>query len=215
MCLSFAAGLGGISPSFAQSVSPAGPTEPAFADKEGKELHAFHIIGSAPKVDGRLDDEAWTLADTISGFTQIDPDNMAPATERTTVQVAFDNRYVYVAVHCLFKNPADVATGLGRRDNIPRSDRTEHQLRSPARSSDRLHVPGECVGRPGGFHVLRRQPHQLRLRRRVGCLGAGASRRMERRAANSVLPAALQRAAGRERRSGASTWSARMRRRAR
>jgi len=48
---------------------------------------------------------------------------MSPASERTTVQVAFDNRYVYVGVHCFFKNPSDVATGLGRRDNIPRSDR--------------------------------------------------------------------------------------------
>ncbi len=50
---------------------------------------------------------------------------MARATERTTVQVAYDDRYVYIAVHCLFKNPSDVVTGLGRRDNIPRSDQLE------------------------------------------------------------------------------------------
>ncbi len=45
-------------------------------------------------MDGRLDDEAWGLADSIDGFTQIDPDNMSAATERTTVQVAYDDRYI-------------------------------------------------------------------------------------------------------------------------
>ena len=122
VCLALACGLATASSVLAQSTAAPSPTEPAFADKEGKELRAFHVIGAAPKIDGRLDDEAWRLADTIEDFTQIDPDNMAPPTERTTVQVAYDDRYVYVAVHCFFKNPTDVATGLGRRDNIPRSD---------------------------------------------------------------------------------------------
>jgi hypothetical protein len=99
--------------------------EPAAADKAGKELHAFHITGTPPRVDGRLDDETWTKAASIEEFTQINPDNMAPATERTLAQVAYDERYVYVAVHCFFRNPSEVVTGLGRRDNIPRSDRLE------------------------------------------------------------------------------------------
>ncbi|HTL01478.1 MAG TPA: DUF5916 domain-containing protein [Vicinamibacterales bacterium] len=115
--------LGAARNAAAQAPSASGPAEPAFADKEGKSLRAFHLVSSVPKVDGRLDDEAWTLADSIGDFTQIDPDNMAPATERTTVQVAFDSRYLYVAVHCFLKDPATVATGLGRRDNIPNSDR--------------------------------------------------------------------------------------------
>src|SRR3954471_2328169 len=89
------------SPLHAQVTSASTPTEPGFADKEGKQLHAFHLTAAAPHIDGRLDDEVWTLAEAIDGFTQIDPDNMAPATQRTTVQVAYDSRYVYVAVHCL------------------------------------------------------------------------------------------------------------------
>jgi hypothetical protein len=115
VCAGFALLTAGESPARAQSSAASAPTEPA--------LHAFHVAGAAPHIDGRLDDEAWALAETVDGFAQIDPDNMMPATERTTVQVAYDQRYVYVAVHCFFRNPADVATGLGRRDNIPRSDR--------------------------------------------------------------------------------------------
>jgi Domain of unknown function (DUF5916)/Carbohydrate family 9 binding domain-like len=121
VCL--ASGLAAVSPAGAQVTAASSPTEPAFADKEGKELHAFRIVGTAPSVDGQLDDEVWRLADSIGSFVQLDPDNMAPATERTTVQVAYDNSYVYVGVHCFFRNPSDVQTGLGRRDNIPRSDR--------------------------------------------------------------------------------------------
>jgi hypothetical protein len=121
VCLALLLGLAFAVAARAQG-SP-GPAEPAFADKAGKELHAFHITGTAPSIDGRLDDEVWQLAQSADDFVQIDPNNMAPATERTTVQVAYDARYLYVAVHCFSRNPAGVTPGLGRRDNFPQSDR--------------------------------------------------------------------------------------------
>ncbi len=119
--LGLLAGLAHAAPARAQSAARS--AEPAVADKEGKELRAFHITGTAPRVDGRLDDEVWKLAASIDDFVQMDPDNMAPATERTTAQVAYDDRYIYVAVHCYYKDPSQVSAGLGRRDNFPRSDR--------------------------------------------------------------------------------------------
>jgi hypothetical protein len=114
-------GLAVAVPARAQSTER--PAEPASADKEGKTFHAFYITGAAPRLDGRLDDEVWKLAESISDFAQMDPDNMAPATERTTVQVAYDARYIYVGVRCFSWDPSQVSTGLGRRDNFPRSDR--------------------------------------------------------------------------------------------
>src|SRR5436305_964800 len=33
--------------------------EPVVPEKAGKELHAYRIKGSPPKIDGRLDDEVW------------------------------------------------------------------------------------------------------------------------------------------------------------
>ena len=63
----------------------AGAIEPAFADKQGKELHALRLGGSPPKIDGHLDDEVWKLAQTIDDFVQVDPDNMTAPTERTTL----------------------------------------------------------------------------------------------------------------------------------
>src|SRR6185436_20228681 len=48
-------------PAFAQPAagrSGGNGTEPTVPEKVGKELHAFYVGESAPRIDGRLDDEA-------------------------------------------------------------------------------------------------------------------------------------------------------------
>jgi len=96
--------------------------EPVVPEKVGKEFHAYHVPGQPPRIDGRLDDEVWTFAETIDDFVQNEPDNMAPPRDRTTVQVAYDDRALYVAVRCYAKDASQVTAGLGRRDNPPPSD---------------------------------------------------------------------------------------------
>jgi hypothetical protein len=46
---------------------------------------------------------------------------MSPPGERTVVQVAYDDRYLYVAARCYVRDPKDISTGLGRRGSIPAS----------------------------------------------------------------------------------------------
>jgi uncharacterized protein DUF5916/cellulose/xylan binding protein with CBM9 domain len=104
----------------AQSSGPG--SEPIVPEKAGKEVHAFRIRGTAPRIDGRLDDEVWNSAQAIEDLVQEDPDNMTPPTERTVVQFAYDDRYLYVAAHCYARDPSQIRTGLGRRDNFPQSD---------------------------------------------------------------------------------------------
>ena len=48
---------------------------------------------------------------------------MAAPRERTVVQVAYDDRYLYVAVRCFTTDPATISAGLGRRGSIPASDK--------------------------------------------------------------------------------------------
>jgi hypothetical protein len=85
-------------PPFWLSMQPApvlaqnGASEPNVPEKAGKDLHAYHLHGQPPRIDGRLDDEVWTLAQTIDDFVQNEPDNMAPPRDRTSVQVAFVDR---------------------------------------------------------------------------------------------------------------------------
>src|SRR6185295_1551051 len=100
---------------------PATSAEPVVPEKAGKELHAFRIRGAAPRIDGRLNDEVWNHAQAFEDFVQEDPDNMAPPTERTVVQIAYDDRYLYFAAHCYTNDASKIRAGLGRRDNFPQS----------------------------------------------------------------------------------------------
>ena len=96
--------------------------EPFVMAKAGKVLRAYRIRESAPMIDGQLDDEVWSQTAVIDDLVQWEPDNMARPTERTMAQVAFDDRYLYVAVRCFDQTPAGVTAGLGRRDNFPPTD---------------------------------------------------------------------------------------------
>lgn len=97
-------------------------SEPVVPEKVGKDIHAFRITGTPPTIDGRADDEVWTKAQAIDDFVQNEPDNMAAPADRTVVQIAYDDRVLYVMARCYTKDPGVIATGLGRRDNLPPSD---------------------------------------------------------------------------------------------
>jgi hypothetical protein len=147
-------------------------SEPAAEDKVGKELHALRIGTTSPpiRIDGRMDDEVWNRAAAISDFVQEDPDNMAPATEQMTIRVAYDDRYLYVAVEMLMRDPALIRDGLGRRGSAPPSDKTE----TPSHGADlnlRVSVPPWLVSQtyePGGLTRVNQSCSTCRARRR-GC----------------------------------------------
>src|SRR5687768_1411038 len=96
--------------------------EPNRTHKDGKVVRALRITGTAPSIDGRLSDETWQLAEVGGGLTQRDPDNGTPMTDDTRVQIAFDDRYIYVAVSALDSDAKQIAAGLARRDENPPTD---------------------------------------------------------------------------------------------
>ena len=96
--------------------------EPARALKDGKVLRAARIVGAPPAIDGSLTDEVWTAAAYAGDYIQRDPDNGAAMTEVTRIQVAFDDRYLYIAIRCEDGSPANIGAGLGRRDELPSTD---------------------------------------------------------------------------------------------
>src|SRR5688572_13755014 len=67
-------GLG--TPTWALAQAPAAPSA------------TFRALRTAqpPVIDGRLSDEAWSQVEAASDFTQRDPDEGKPATERTEVR---------------------------------------------------------------------------------------------------------------------------------
>ena len=97
-------------------------SEPAASVKTGKVLHAYRITAEPPRIDAVLEDEVWRLAERAGELVQWDPDNMDPLSEATSMQVAYDDRFVYIAIRCDDRTPDRIAAGLGRRDDFPPSD---------------------------------------------------------------------------------------------
>src|SRR6187551_3536304 len=95
--------------------------EPKRALKQGKVVRAVRVT-TPPSIDGRLGDEVWTLAPHATGFMQRDPDNGQAMTRQTLIQIAYDDRFLYIAATCLDDNGSVVSGGLGRRDEQPPTD---------------------------------------------------------------------------------------------
>src|SRR6186997_1618834 len=51
---------------------------------------------AVPTIDGRVTDDVWQQATSFADFTQQDPIEGAPATERTDVRVLFTATHVYI-----------------------------------------------------------------------------------------------------------------------
>jgi hypothetical protein len=68
----------------------------------------------APKIDGVLDEAVWRTATPIETFTQQEPNEGKPASDRTEVRVLYDTTHIYVGVHAHASEPV-VATEM-RRD---------------------------------------------------------------------------------------------------
>jgi hypothetical protein len=76
-----------------------------------------------PVIDGRLTDEAWSQAPVAEGFTQRDPEEGKPATERTEIRVLFDDTAVYVGARMFDAEPGRIERRLSSRDSDPDADR--------------------------------------------------------------------------------------------
>src|SRR5262245_43653583 len=62
-------------------------------------------IASPLKIDGRLDEEVYRTIPSISDFIQQEPDEGAPATEKTEVWLLFDDANFYVVARCWDSHP--------------------------------------------------------------------------------------------------------------
>jgi hypothetical protein len=96
-----------------------------------------HSAGATPRVqavartgpivlDGRLDEATWQGATPATGFTQQDPNEGQPATQRTEVRLAYDAEALYVGARMFDSlGAAGVRTRLARRDQATESDYLE------------------------------------------------------------------------------------------
>ena len=75
-----------------------------------------------PKIDGTLDDICWQNSAKTGELIQFEPQRGEPATQRTTIYLAYDANNLYVAFECFKTNMDNLAANLTRRDSFFFSD---------------------------------------------------------------------------------------------
>jgi len=90
-----------------------------------QERREFHVARAAqpPKIDGDLNDDVWdddplALGDWLS----YNPLYGTPMPHRTDVRIAYDDRNLYFAFHCIDSEPEKIRTTISRRDNVFNDD---------------------------------------------------------------------------------------------
>ncbi len=99
----------------------------AFAGEQGAKHDTVPTVqvvraAAAPAIDGRLDDEVWQAAVPVADFTQRDPDEGKPATQRTELRIAYDAAALYLGVRLHDSEPGRIARQLSRRDQNAEAD---------------------------------------------------------------------------------------------
>ncbi len=93
--------------------APAQPPAEYVHDRHAPAASAARI--AAPiRVDGALNEAAWASATPITEFTQVQPSEGQPASERTDVRILYDDNALYIGARLYDRQP--VRSRVGRRD---------------------------------------------------------------------------------------------------
>jgi hypothetical protein len=69
-----------------------------------------------PDIDGRLDDEVWRTAETITELVQQQPLDGAPASEQTELYLAYDSQRLYLGFAVHYSDPGMMRANRSDRD---------------------------------------------------------------------------------------------------
>ena len=80
-------------------------------------------VSRAPRIDGRLDDAAWSRLTPIADFVQQQPREGQAPTEATEVFIAYDDEAIYVGARLHRRDPKELARAVTRRDGYGNSEK--------------------------------------------------------------------------------------------
>ncbi len=102
-------------------------------------------VATAPHLDGRLDDAAWTNAVPFTRFVEKNPDAGGSPSEPTSVRVVYDDKALWIGLDCIQQH-APLVGRLTRRDRQVDSDHVEVDLDSRATGRDAFHFEVNAAG---------------------------------------------------------------------
>ena len=85
-------------------------------DEAGRVTARATRISEPIVVDGKLDDEVYARVIPMSDFIQQEPNEGAPATEKTESWVFFDDNNIYITARCWDSHPERMIINEMRRD---------------------------------------------------------------------------------------------------
>ncbi len=105
-----------------QNQIPTAPdSAPRYRHAAAPEIRAARVQGTIT-VDGHLDESSWAGAEPATDFTQTDPAEGQPATERTEVRVLIGEDALYVGARLHDREPKRIKAALARRDEEVEAD---------------------------------------------------------------------------------------------
>lgn len=137
---------------------PAQGADPVYRGSEGELAVDLPRIETAEvHIDGSLDEEVWRRAATLTGFTQAEPTEGAPASETTEVRVFYTPQALYVGVRASVSDPSRLRATLADRDRIGADDQIQilldtfnDQRRAYAFSVNPLGIQQDGIHSEGG-----------------------------------------------------------------
>ena len=102
--------------------APVGAAQaPATAGR--KQADAVEVPPGTIRVDGRLDEAAWSRAEAVADFVQKEPDEGAPPSDDTEVRFLYDNGALYIGARMFTRNAPAVQAPLSRRDDTDQAEK--------------------------------------------------------------------------------------------
>src|SRR6185312_12258171 len=100
---------------------------------------------ASPRLDGRLDEIAWSHAKPFTAFVHKDPDAGAPPSEPVSLRVIYDDTSLWIGIDCTQRVSPRVAR-LTRRDRQVDSDHVEIDLDTRGTGRDAFHFEVNAAG---------------------------------------------------------------------
>lgn len=76
------------------------------------------IIGTAPKIDGNINEQVWNQVEWAGDFTQWMPANGASPSQPTEFKIIYDDNFLYVAIKAIDNEPEKIVKRMSRRDGF-------------------------------------------------------------------------------------------------
>lgn len=94
-----------------------------YAQESKKSIHTKRVT-TAPKIDGKLDDDAWKGVEIAKDFVMFEPASGIPEAQnrKSIIKVVYDDEAIYIGAYLYDDNPNEIPMQFGNRDEIGQVD---------------------------------------------------------------------------------------------